>query len=189
MTKINRGLVMFLILVIFMIGLHFLDTHILVQHEGNEAEIAYSSHHPAPDFTVCDSDGTDIRLANSYPKPAVVYFWASWDEVSRNLLPVFQELYLEYGDSIQFVMVDLTDGTRETRETAEAYLSEKGYDFPVYYDIYGSAKAAYGARSIPAVYFINSSFELIARANGSMTEELLEKGLMMALDPETSPAE
>lgn len=189
MKKINRGIMMFLCLVIFLTGLHLLDTYVLPQPEGNEEEMEYSSHHVAPDFTVCDRDGHDVRLASFYPKPMVVLFWASWDTTSQEVLPAFQEMYPEYGERVQFILVDVTDGSKETRETAEEYLKEKAYDFPVYYDIYGSAKEAYGTRAIPAAYFINSDFELIARANGTLSREALEQGLKMAIDPETDQTE
>ena len=184
MSKSNRWIVWFFILVAFMIGLHLLDTYVLLQHGNNQSEMTYSSHHVAQDFTVCDGEERDVRLAGFYPKPMVVHFWASWDSASQQTLPVFQQLYLEYGDRIQFVMVNLTDGNKETMETAKEYLKENEYDFPVYYDIYGSAKSAYETRSIPATYFISSKFDLIARANGPVETDSLEQGMQMILNPE-----
>ena len=44
MKKMNRGIMMFLCLVIFLTGLHLLDTYVLPQPEGNEEEMEYSSH-------------------------------------------------------------------------------------------------------------------------------------------------
>jgi len=185
MNKLNRWVMGFLLLVVFAAGMHLLDTYVFRTSEENMEDIIYSSYHTAPGFTVRDSDGEEVRLANFYPKPIMICFWASWDEASRNALPIFEELHQEYGERIQFVMVYVTDGNKETQETAEEYLKENEYSLPVFYDTDGSAIAAYETRSIPATFFINSNFELIARASGPVSHASLEEGLKMAVDPKT----
>ena len=40
-------------------------------------------------------------------------------------------------------MVNMTDGSRETVETASEYIDKQGYTFPVYYDVTYSAAEAY----------------------------------------------
>ena len=45
-------------------------------------------------------------------------------------MPAFQAKYEQYGDEVVFLMVNLTDGTQETRESAKAFYENSGYTFP-----------------------------------------------------------
>ena len=75
-----------------------------------------------------------MHLSDFAGKPVVVNFWASWCPPCRSELPAFDSLYAEYGDRIQFMMVDLTDGNRETMPGVKVFVTEQGFQFPVYYD-------------------------------------------------------
>lgn len=50
------------------------------------------------------------------------------------MFPDFNEKYLEIGEEVQFLIINMTDGSRETVETAAAFIAEQGYSFPVFYD-------------------------------------------------------
>lgn len=171
----------FLVLVVLLFGLNGINKIINFSRHIDNSEMTYTSNHAAEDFTVYDKDGNPVRLANHYPEPIVVNFWASWDTLSQEQLPVFEKMYQKYGDQVQFMMVNITDGSKENRESADAYIAEKGYTFPVYYDTDMSAVTAYGTRSIPATYFVNSRFDLMGRANGVIDEETLKKGIKLIL--------
>ena len=88
----------------------------------------------APDFTVVDADGREVKLSDFRGKPTVVNFWATWCGYCKQEMPDFEEVYLEMGDEVNFLMVNMTDGSRETVEMASTYIADSGYTFPVYYD-------------------------------------------------------
>ena len=50
------------------------------------------------------------------------------------MFPDFNEKYLEIGEEVQFLIINMTDDSRETVETASAFIAEQGYSFPVFYD-------------------------------------------------------
>lgn len=83
-------------------------------------------------------------------------------------MPDFNEKFAELGGDIHFVMVNITDGSRETIETASAFIDENGYDFPVFYDTSSEAAMAYGAYSLPTSFFINAEGHVIAQAMGAI---------------------
>ena len=133
---------------------------------------------PAPDFTVYDEAGNEVRLSDYLGKPVVVNFWASWCGPCRMEMPEFQEKHLELGGEVQFLMINMTGG-RETVETARDFIAGKGYTFPVLYDTEGDAAVTYGAYALPTTYFIDAEGYAIAQARGAINSETLQAGIDM----------
>lgn len=133
---------------------------------------------PAPDFTVYDEAGNEVRLSDYLGKPVVVNFWASWCGPCRMEMPEFQEKHLELGGEVQFLMINMTGG-RETVETARDFIAGQGYTFPVLYDTEGDAAVTYGAYALPTTYFIDAEGYAIAQARGAINSETLQAGIDM----------
>lgn len=136
----------------------------------------------APDFTVYDGQGNAVSLSSMAGKPVVINFWASGCYPCRSEMPHFQTAYEMYGNQVNFMFVNLTDGVEETIQSARVFIEKEGYTFPVYYDTTLDAAITYGVRSIPATYFIAADGSLIARANGPIRLATLEKGLSMIME-------
>lgn len=146
--------------------------------EGTEAT---ADDNLAPDFTVYDLEGNAHSLSDFRGQPVIVNFWASWCGPCKSEMPDFEEKYKEYGDTIQFLMVNLTDGSQETVETAQGYIDGQGYTFPVYFDTDYSGAIAYAVSAVPATYFIDENGSLIAYGKGSLSQEQLQRGIDMLI--------
>ena len=122
-----------------------------------------------------------FHLTNTIGKSVVLNFWASWCSPCKMEMPDFNEKYLEIGEEVQFFIINMTDGSRETVETASAFIAEQGYSFPVFYDTDQDAAATYGVYSLPTTYFIDEEGNAIAQATGAIDEETLQQGIDMII--------
>ena len=138
----------------------------------------------APDFTVYDADGNAVKLSDFFGKPIVLNFWSSRCGPCKYEMPDFNEVYKEMGDSVQFLMVNMTDGSWDTKETATKFIEKEGYEFPVFFDTDQSAARAYGVYSLPTTYFIDANGLPAAWANAAINRATMEQGLSMILSQE-----
>lgn len=134
----------------------------------------------APDFTVYDAEGNEVHLSDFIGKPIVLNFWASWCGPCQMEMPDFHEKYLELGENINFLMINMTNG-RETLESATAFIQEHEYTFPVFYDTQFDAAMTYGAYSLPTTFFIDAEGYAIAQATGAIDAATLQRGIDMII--------
>ena len=118
----------------------------------------------APDFTVYDLDGNEVKLSDFFGKPIVLNFWASWCGPCKAEMPEFQKKYSLIGDEVQFLMINVGDDM----ETAHKYVTKQGFQFPVFYDTNNNASEVYQISSIPMSYFINSEGKIVAQWLGTI---------------------
>lgn len=164
---------------------HHLGKSVGLQNEGNgdhgdkdlsqKGEEGENEKTRAPDFTVYDADGSAVMLSDFFGKPIVLNFWASWCPPCKGEMPEFDAIHGQAGGEVTFMMVDLVDGQRETEEKGAQYVKEKGFTFPVYYDLDGEAAQKYGISSIPRTYFIDKEGYIETWVEGAIDGKTLQK--------------
>lgn len=142
------------------------------QGEQVETEIDYS----APEFTVLDYKGNQVKLSDFKGKPVVINFWATWCFYCKEEMPDFNEAFKKYPD-VEFLMINATDGYRETVDSAKKYIEDENFDFNVYFDTELEAVNAYYVNSFPTTFFIDENGNLVTYANGMLDYDSLEKGI------------
>ena len=135
----------------------------------------------APDCTVFDKDNKENTLSSHIGKPVVVNFWATWCPPCKAELPAYQSLFERYGDSVDFMMVAMTDDYSETKSSVDTFVAENSYTFPLYYDLHGPAYTAYAVTSIPVSVFIDANGHILHSQIGAMDEGTLETWILSLL--------
>lgn len=190
--KNKKTLLILLVLIVFIAGASVLYNVLGDKFNVNQLAVTNTTktdqseeqeettvNHKAPDFTIIDIDGNEYKLSEFEGKPVVLNFWASWCGPCKSEMPDFDEAYKNYKEDINFLMVNLTDGSRETVEVASEFINGQGYSFPVYYDTMQEAAMTYSVYSIPTTYFIDSDGNLVANAQGAIDADTLQRGIDM----------
>ena len=133
----------------------------------------------APDITFYDLEGNAHRLSGFRGKPVVMNFWSSNCGPCKGEMPEFEEMYKQYGDEVQFLMVNVTDGYWDTLESASTFIEDSGYTFPVYYDTDNNAAYVYGVSALPTTFFLDEEGYGVAYAMGAIDKDTLIKGIDM----------
>lgn len=131
-----------------------------------------------PNFTLLDEQELKVEFTKFLGKPVIINFWASWCPFCLEEMPYFETVYQEFGDQIQFMMIDSIDGVRETKEKGQAYLEKFDYTFPVFFDTELEATLSFGIQGYPATFLVDEEGYFVAWING-MTDE---KTLRLAVD-------
>ena len=198
MKKYGKLILIIGVLVVLILGARALYTQLSGQYQPDsslqemkseqdaaENEKTEENTALAPDFSIIDQSGQSKNLHSFFGKPIVLNFWASWCGPCKMELPDFQSAYEKYGSEVEFLMVNMTDGMRETKEKASEFMASEGYTLPVYFDALQSGAYTYSVYSLPTTYFIDAEGKIVAGAEGMLNAESLEKGISMILSKET----
>lgn len=138
----------------------------------SEADVTQdNSQYPLyEDVKLFDKDGNALMLSDLIGKPVILNFWATWCGYCIQEMPDFEEAYKEYGDEVQFLIVNTDDGISK----GEQYISQKGYTFPTYYDLEYSAAITYGISGIPRTIAIDKDGRVLYNRAGMVDADMLE---------------
>lgn len=150
------------------------------QQAGGSGSASIQEPPAAPDFLIQDWDGNEVTLADFAGKPVVLNFWATWCGYCKQEMPDFEAVYQEMGDDVHFIMLNATDGVRETEEGAKKFIEKEGYTFPVYFDKGMETSMDYGASGLPMTVFLDSQGRAIAIGRGALDHDSLLQGIEMA---------
>ena len=93
-------------------------------------------------------------------------------------MPDFDKAAEKYSD-VQFLMVNATDGNRETISVAKEYIEKEGYRFDVFFDTKQEAVNSFYVTGLPSTYFIDKDGNLVTYGSGMLDMATIEKGIEM----------
>ena len=173
-------------------GYSFLNSKYNGKNTENKTEIAQNKNlknsitnekSMAKDFAAYDENLNKVKLSDYIGRPVVVNFWASWCPPCKEEMPLFNELSNKYKeDELTVLMVDLTDGQRETMDKAKKFIKDNNYNMKVLFDNDGTASINYNIASIPRTLFIDKEGYIAYDHSGQITEDELKNGIKSLLN-------
>ena len=125
----------------------------------------------APDFTLLDLDGNEVRLSEFRDKVVLINFWTTWCPPCRAEMPEIESLYQEYKDK-GLVIIGIDIGEPEAR--VRQFVQRGGYSWTFVLDSNGAVMADYKIRKIPTSFFIDRKGVIQAENIGAMTKQGME---------------
>ncbi len=166
-------LVLFTVLVIAGAAVLYNNFSDKVAQDLNTPIAGTQAANTAYDFTVYDADGKAHKLSDFKGKPVVVNFWTTWCGYCIAEMPLFEKMYSQYGEDVEFMMVNLIGDAWDRRSDSDAFLAKTSFTFPVYFDEQLQAATAYNIHSIPVTLLVDADGNLVRKINGMQTEASL----------------
>ncbi len=122
---------------------------------SNENTSAPQIGFKAPEFTLLNSDGEEVRLSDLEGQVVMVNFWASWCGPCTREMPAMQSVYSDYQEqSFEILAVNTT--FQDQRSAADQFVEDNQLSFPILFDITGGTSREYNLYSTPMSFFIDA---------------------------------
>lgn len=108
----------------------------------------------APDFTLKDLNGIDVKLSNFTGKGIILYFWATTCPICVEHTDELNKVYAVLKEkNIEFIAI----GMGETKNRVNRFMRKSPIDFPVLLDTSGRVSQAYVILGPPSFVIINKT--------------------------------
>lgn len=116
---------------------------------------------PPFQYAVVDLQGKTQSISVGKGKVTFISYWATWCPPCIAELPGIQDLYQDYGDKVNFILL-----TQEAPEKVKGFISRKGYKLPIYFPQMQAPEMLQG-NSIPTNYIIDTKGKIIIKETGA----------------------
>lgn len=130
------------------------------------------------DFTLYDNYGNQHTLSEYKGKTVFLNFWATWCPPCREEMPYIEELYKEYNENKDDVIIlgvaSPNLGREGTEEHITEFLKDNEMTFPVVFDEKGSLMQGYGMNAFPSTLIIDKEGYITRYIPGAMNKETMK---------------
>lgn len=151
---------------------------LLTRHSRVSRTQTSTSRQGAPDFSLPQPDGQQLRLSSYRGKVVLLDFWATWCVPCREEIPHFIDLQEKYRDKgLQIVGVSMDDGPEPVRTFSQQF----HMNYPV---VMGNAKIGElygGILGLPIAFVLDRDGRINAKHIGATKPEVIEKEITALL--------
>jgi thiol-disulfide isomerase/thioredoxin len=132
------------------------------------------------DFIVFNDAGEEVSISDYQGKTVILNFWASWCPPCIDEMPEFEALHKKLDPEETVILaLNVTDGQRETKKTANKFLETENIDLNVLYDEELNGATEFGISVIPQTYVIDKEgfvqFGLMGMTDEVVLNAMLER--------------
>lgn len=121
------------------------------------------------DFVFYREDKSEVNFSNYKDKATMILFWNPSNEDSVADLKKVNDMYEEYKDKINFIMINTAE------EVDEEIKNEVSME--IFYDFYKEAQRKYNVTEVPTLIYITEDNEIFNAKVGFTTTDALEANL------------
>ncbi|KXG74159.1 TlpA disulfide reductase family protein [Thermotalea metallivorans] len=139
----------------------------------------------AYDFTLMDREGNEIDLSDLKGKVVFINFWTTWCKFCLAEMPQIQEVYEMYKDkNVALLAVNVLAAEKPGTQVGDVnqFIDERGYSFPVLYDVDGTVSVKYRVRAFPTTYILNKEGMIVEVVTGAMDKNTMIEKIENALN-------
>ena len=120
----------------------------------------------APDFTVRDLAGQDVKLSSLKGKVVLVNFWATWCPPCREEIPSMVKLNQSMsGKQFQMLAISIDEGGKAA---VENFFKKSGLTLPAFLDTEGAVARSYGTTGVPETFIVDKAGIIQKKIVGGM---------------------
>ena len=155
--------------VVLVVGFYLLNRH----HGVAPGLRVTSADHPlAPEFSLPDMSGQQLKLSNYRGKVVLLDFWATWCEPCREEIPHFIRLQNELGDrGFQVIGVSMDDSPEPVRD----FYRQFKMNYPVVMGNANIGELYGGILGLPIAFVIGRDGRIYSKHIGAADTSLLDR--------------
>lgn len=150
--------------------------------QRQKAAVESRGSSPAPDWTVQDLNGQEVKLSSLRGKVVVIDFWATWCGPCRKTMPLIEQFYEKKAKDVEVYGMNVWE--RGSNAGVKPFIEKAGFKFPILLGD-GNIAEEYGVQGIPTMVIIDKQGNVAYRHVGYnptlvetltwQTDELLKK--------------
>lgn len=106
----------------------------------------------APDFTLKNMKGENVKLSEHQGEVVMINFWASWCAPCRQEMPILNDLYRKYRDAgFTLLAVNVEEDTKGAKKMAR----DLRVVFPVLFDTTNEVSKKYDVQAMPSTILVD----------------------------------
>ena len=134
----------------------------------------------APSFSLVDTDGRKVSLAQFKGHPVVVNFWATWCGPCKLEMPWFQEFSSKYKPQ-GLVVLGLAQDDGASRQDIAGAAKKIGVNYPILMPDDSVSKAYGGVDYLPETFYVDKAGKVTAITAGAPTKDQMEAEIQQTI--------
>lgn len=130
-----------------------------------------------------ETDSLEDILKGEGKKPAILSFWVSWNEESKEQLDILENVYKLLEEDVVIIGIHATSFDTIAKEEIQSYMREKKYSFPILLDEEGEKTQSYFVGSLPTTVFLDEKEEVVKSFTTLIKEDEVLDEIEQILEP------
>ncbi|MNJ46146.1 Thiol-disulfide oxidoreductase ResA [compost metagenome] len=146
-----------------------------IEDASASAAVGLKIGNRAPDFSLLNLNGEEVKLSDYRGKTVLLNFWASWCPPCRIEMPHMEKFYKKYGDKDAVILAVNMTHLEDSQDEVKSFLEDLGLTFPHAIDLKGTVTDTYRVVGYPTTYVLNANGVITQRFQGAIDYNMMKE--------------